>query len=89
MSAYVTKHARGRMKQRLGLPKRTLQKMADRALVDGRRHQTYVGQFKRYLDALYLEHGKANNMRVLGEHIFLFNIEIEKIDGEHHVERVH
>lgn len=73
MSAFLPPHALERGGERLGLSKPALQKMADLALRDGIRHREARGSFGRYLDRLFLVERRANNMRVYGEHIFLFS----------------
>lgn len=73
MSAQVTRHGEKRIRKRIGLPKKTVQRLADAALVEGSRHSDFAGSFRKYLDAVYLEHRNANNMRVYRGNLFLFN----------------
>lgn len=46
--------------------------MAEKALNEGVAHSQTRGRLNRYLDKLYLDHGKANNTRLYGEHVFIF-----------------
>lgn len=70
--AHVSKHGQSRAQERIGIPKRSVQKMAEQALAIGGKHSDFAGQFKRYLDGIFLQERKANNMRVFSEHLFLF-----------------
>lgn len=71
--ARVTKHGGRRAVERLGIPKRSVERMADRALADGARHADFSGSMRRYLDGVFLRYGKANNMRVYNQHLFIFD----------------
>ncbi len=46
--------------------------MADKALRLGLIHSDVSGSFSRYFTRLYMSQGKANNVRVYGEHVYLF-----------------
>jgi hypothetical protein len=74
---HITRHARRRGKERLGLPLRALERLVPKVLQDGRTRSDYRrGRVQRYLDGLAndpLHHGKADNIRIYGEHVFLFN----------------
>lgn len=72
-SAHLTQHAIERARERAGWTVDALQKMADRALEEGMTHAEARGQLKRYLDALYLRHGTANNLRIHGLFVFVFH----------------
>jgi hypothetical protein len=73
MSALLTQHAIDRCEQRMGLRFDSLQRMADKALEEGITHAQARGRLKRFCDGLYLEHCSANNIRIFGEFIFVFN----------------
>ena len=68
----VTNHAAKRFKQRVGLPKAACQRHAEKAFSEGFSHAEARGSAKRYLDKLFLEHRKANNLRVYGQFVYLF-----------------
>jgi len=70
--AFITDHARRRLKERVGLPKRAMQRMADRALQEGQCHRDARGRARRYLDRLYLKEETANQIRVHGAFVYLF-----------------
>jgi len=69
----VTSHAAKRFKQRCGLPKKACQSHAQTAYDKGFKHADAKGRAKRYMDRLFLDYRKANQMRVYGEFIYLFS----------------
>lgn len=68
----ITKHAEKRIKQRLGLGKKAVLRLAERALTQGKTHAEFTGGMKRFLDKVYLSHKTANNLRVLNYYVFIF-----------------
>lgn len=70
--ARVTEHSIQRAKERLGWTPSATLRMAQKALDSGVRHADTAGRLKRYIDGLYLLHGKGNNTRIYGEHVFIF-----------------
>ena len=68
----ICEHAYARAKERLGLKRAALDRMAVKAFTSGLTHSKTAGRLKRYLDHLYLEHGKGNNLRIYGRHIYVF-----------------
>lgn len=73
MSAHLTEHAKDRGKERLGLAKAALLRTAEIALRDGFKHRELSGPLRRYVDGLYLKRGTANNIRIHGEQVFVFD----------------
>lgn len=69
---YVTDHAKDRTRQRVGLPKRVIEKNAERAFEEGIKHSETSGSLKRFVDGLYLSKGKANNIRIYCGNVYLF-----------------
>ena len=72
----VTKHAAKRLKERLGLSKKTVEKVAMKAFQLGTDHSAFKSSAKRYLDGLYLSHKKANNLKVYANYVYLFHGEV-------------
>ncbi|UTC29583.1 hypothetical protein BAMBUS_05250 [Brevundimonas phage vB_BpoS-Bambus] len=68
----VTDHADLRVRKRLGLPRRAVERQAAAALEKGATHSQFSGKFRRYLDGIYLRERTANNMRVHGGHLYVF-----------------
>ena len=71
--AYVTRHAKQRTKERVGIPKRAAVKNANRALEKGIKHSETSGGLHRYVAALYWREQTANNIRIYGEYVYIFH----------------
>lgn len=72
----VTKHAKYRIKQRMGLSTTISEKIAKKALDIGIKSSDVSGGLRRYLDMLYLTRKTANNIRIYNDKIFIFSNEI-------------
>lgn len=68
----VTKHATRRIRQRLGINKKSVDKNAERALQFGLTHADVKGKLCRYLDGIYLQNRRPTNMRVYNHSVYLF-----------------
>lgn len=68
----ITDHAYERAKERLSLNKAALERLAVKALEQGKKHSDTKGQLKKYIDGLWFRHRNANNVRLYGENLFLF-----------------
>ena len=77
MTAILTYHGEDRIMEREGLNKKSVQKIANKALKDGIKHSDTVGSLKRFLDKLYLAHKNANNIRILNRKVYLFHKEFD------------
>lgn len=71
-NAIVTNHAKQRTKERLGVRKKTADKIATKALNQGITHSMVKGNLKSYLDKLYLKERTANNLRIYNRKVYLF-----------------
>lgn len=69
-----TSHSIDRARSRLGLSRLSLARLAQRAFHGGITHQdkSACGDLNRYLRAVCRSDTPANNLRVYGEHLFLF-----------------
>ena len=74
--ANVTKHATRRTKERLGLPKKTADANAEKALKGGFHRTQAKNGLRRYLDAIWYRYPPVNNIRVYHRHIYIFNDDI-------------
>lgn len=72
MTAHVTDHADLRVRKRLGIPRRAVEKQVAQALEHGATHSQFTGKFRRYLDGVFLAERKASNMRVYGGYLYIF-----------------
>ena len=70
--AVVTAHAQKRTKERVGLPKRAVEKNAERALREGITHAETSGSLRRYMDSLFLTKRTANQLRIYCGNVYLF-----------------
>ena len=73
MGVNISEHAAERAKSRFSLKRDALERLAERALWEGIGHRQANGRLKRYFDMLYLQNRTANNVRIYGEVVFLFN----------------
>lgn len=69
---YVTRHATSRARERLGIPKGSVEKNVAKALTAGISHTETTGSLRRYLDHLYFSKHQADNIRVMAHYIYLF-----------------
>jgi len=68
----VTQHAGKRIRERVGVNKKSIQTVADRALTRGLDHNELTGKLKRYIDKLWFRSKTANNMKVYAEKVYIF-----------------
>ena len=70
----VTFHGKKRVKERLGIPHRAVQRSFDSVIAKGKKHTEFTGQLRRYLDMLAMKgrrYGTNAEPIVFGDHIFL------------------
>lgn len=68
----VTKHAKKRIHQRLGIGKKASDRLAKEAFEKGLTRDDLTGLLRKYIDEIYLSYGTANNLRVYNQKIFIF-----------------
>lgn len=73
MEVILTEHGEQRVKDRVGVSKKIADKVTQKALEKGIQHCETVGSLKRYMDKLYFQHRKANNMRIFNRKVYIFN----------------
>jgi len=73
MEVFITQHSSERANQRLNLRRKSIVRIAKKALDLGITHQEAKGKLKDFFDRMFLQEKKANNARVYGEHFFVFN----------------
>lgn len=69
----VSRHAKNRLKQRLNVSSKDARKCACNAYVHGTTHKQTTGELHAYMNKAYLKNGKANNMRIYKNNLFLFS----------------
>lgn len=68
----ITEHAYDRAKERFGWKSKVLDKMAEKAFLEGIKHKNTKGSLMRYLTKLWFKYKHCNNVRIYGENIFFF-----------------
>ena len=72
MCVIVTNHAKERTHERVGIPKRIINKNSEKAFAEGIAHCELSGSLKRFVDGLYLKNRSANNIRIYCGNVYLF-----------------
>lgn len=73
----VTRHGSKRVKQRVGIPKKAVERNAQKALICGIDHKHATGALQRYLAMLYNKYdGNGNNIRIYNDFVYVFHDEI-------------
>lgn len=74
--AIVTTHAEKRAKQRLGLPRKAVKRLATEALESGVPREKFGGSIRRYLDKVYLSKEKEPDIYIKAQNLFIFQNDI-------------
>ena len=69
----VTDHAKSRIKERCGLPKKAIERNAKIAFEEGICHNDCTGRLRKYIDYLFLSHGRGANIRIHGNYVYIFS----------------
>jgi hypothetical protein len=69
---HLTDHAKVRVKERCGLPKKAIERNAAKALHCGVSHKECIGRLKKYVDFLFLSHNCGGKIRLYGNHVYIF-----------------
>lgn len=72
----VSMHAAKRLKERCGLNKKSMQRMAQKAFDEGIRHSQTRGRLNKWVTGLYFNNRNANNIRLYGDKAYIFCEEI-------------
>lgn len=72
----ISRHAAKRLKERCGLNKKSMQRMAQKALDEGIRHGQTKGRLNEWVTGLYFKNRAANNIRLYGDKAYIFSNEI-------------
>lgn len=70
----VTFHGKQRIKERIGIPKRSASKAFDKILKSAKKRDCFTGNFRKYLDQLAQRtgtYGDPAEPLVMGEYIFI------------------
>ncbi len=69
----ASKHAIKAIKKRLGLPKRSVVKRLEEAVIHGLHHKGLKGRLKRYVDYLWFKYEKAGTIIIHNNFVFIGN----------------
>lgn len=72
----VSKHAKKRMKERCGLNKKSVDRIAEKAFKEGITHGQTKGRLNKWMTKLYFANKTANNIRLYGDKAYIFCNEI-------------
>ena len=72
MQTNLTKHARKRTKERIGLGKSASARNAQKAFDLGLKHSETKGRLFKYITALHFKSPNINTFRVYHRHVYLF-----------------
>lgn len=72
MKIKVSTHAEQRMRERLGLNKKSIERIAQKAFDNGIHHDQTKGNLKKYVTHVWEHNKNANNIRIYGDKVFVF-----------------
>lgn len=72
VDARVTNHASRRIRERIGIKKKSVNHLALKALNEGLSQSELSGNLKKYVCGIYFKTRNANNIKVLHDKVFLF-----------------
>ena len=72
MSVIVTKHTGKRLRERMGLGKKSIQRAAETAFDKGIKHCETTGNLNKWVTSLYFNNKTANNIRLYNDKAWIF-----------------
>lgn len=72
MKIQVSRHAEQRMRERCGLNKKSIERMAQRAYDNGICHNETRGNLNKWITKVYYSNKNANNIRLYGNMLYIF-----------------
>lgn len=73
MKIEITRHAEQRMRERLGINKKSIERIAQRAFDEGIKHSETKGNLNKWVTSVYFKNESANNIRIYGNTLFIFD----------------
>lgn len=70
---YLTEHSKDRLKERCGLNKSSLERIANKAYDEGVSHNETSGRLNKWITSLYFQNETANNVKLYGDKAYLFH----------------
>ena len=72
--ANVSAHGDLRARERLGIPRRAVARMADKAKALGVPRECWSGDMRRYLDAKLMGNDRPMDLRIYGGAVYIFGL---------------
>ena len=71
----ISRHARKRIKERVGVGSSNVEKIAKKALEQGISHNQTKGRLNKWITEQYFYNKRANNIKIYGEKAYIFRFE--------------
>lgn len=68
----LTKHGEERIRKRIGINKKSINKMKKLAFDKGVAHKDVIGSLKKYYDYLFFKNKTATNVRIYSNYVWIF-----------------
>lgn len=72
MKVEITRHAEQRMRERLGLNKKSIERIAQKAFDYGVKHSDTKGNLNKWISKIWNNNKNADNIRIYGDMIYIF-----------------
>lgn len=69
----VTKHGSKRIRDRVGVNKRAVERVAKKAFEEGLTHAEAKGNLRRWMSMTFRRYVRGNQMRIYGEKLYIFH----------------
>lgn len=69
----VSRHAENRLRERSGINKKSVERLAERAYYSGIKHSQTKGRLFKYISSIAIKSDKGTNIRIFGDKLFVFN----------------
>lgn len=69
----ITEHGEERVRERCGIPKKAVRRLAAKAFEFGLTHIETTGKLNKYITALYFKNTNADNIRIYGDKVYIFS----------------
>ena len=68
----ISKHAKDRLKERCGIPKKAIERKVKIALEKGLKHKETSGSLRKYVSALYCKEKDGTNITLHDDMVYIF-----------------
>lgn len=74
--AEASGHAKNRIRDRCGIPKRAVNRLVEKAFDEGITHSETNGALNNYISSLYFYNMTANNIKIFNAKVFIFSNDV-------------